>query len=528
MEAAAAGGRTLPLFVLDPHFAAAGRVGARRFAFLLESLADLDASLRDRYGSRLVVVRGEPCEVLAQLMRGECASVPGVRAASVLWEEECVEPWGVQRDASVEAAVAAAGGAAKAVAGGGHLLWEPRAALAANKGVAPTTMPAMLKLAAKLGAPPPPLEAPAALPMLPEALRLASSDDAAWAWGVPKLDSLEGFRDSAIEPGSNAFGVVGGERAGLERLRLSMEREGGEWVRKFEKPKSKSTCFEGTEASTTVLSPYLKFGCVSARTVKSQLDAAYARGAHAQPPGSLLGQLYFREMSYLHALKRGAEFAQQPSPVCADIPWDDPSTDAQAAERLSAWERGATGYPLIDASMRQLKETGWLHHLARHSVACFLTRGDLWLPWTAGAAVFDRELLDADWAVNNFNWLGLSGCAPWSPPYFRVYTPVPDHNKSSLNVQDAQGAFVDKFVPELAKLPAKYKYAPWTAPLAVLNAAGVKLGETYPRPIVDHKTKSKENIAAFKAALAANKEKQKATKPTPPQPPAPKRKRDAP
>jgi deoxyribodipyrimidine photolyase len=103
---------------------------------------------------------------------------------------------------------------------------------------------------------------------------------------------------------------------------------------------------------------------------------------------------------------------------------------------------------------------------------------------------------------NTFNWLGLAGVAPWSPPYFRVYSPTPDPKKSSLNVDDAAGAFVDRFVPELRRLPAKYKYAPWTAPKADLRAAGVALGDTYPRPIVDHKVASKANVARFKAAAA--------------------------
>ena len=99
--------------------------------------------------------------------------------------------------------------------------------------------------------------------------------------------------------------------------------------------------------------------------------------------------------------------------MCKDIDWD---TDEAAEKRFEAWEQGKTGYPLIDAAMRQLREQGWLHHLARHAVSCFLTRGDLYVHWTRGRDVFDRDLLDADWAINNFNWLGLAGVAPWSPP----------------------------------------------------------------------------------------------------------------
>eukprot|EP00434_Breviolum_minutum_P035504 symbB.v1.2.031430.t1/scaffold3635.1/size52935/8 len=136
--------------------------------------------------------------------------------------------------------------------------------------------------------------------------------------------------------------------------------------------------------------------------------------------------------------------------------------------------------------MRQLNKVGWMHHLARHAVACFLTRGDLWLSWEQGRDVFDKLLIDADWSLNNMNWLALSGAAPWSPPFFRVYHPVPKMD-SSLNVKDPE------FIPELHKMPSKYIYAPWTAPL-----------EDYPKPIVDHETASKANLARFKKALSSS------------------------
>mmetsp|Transcript_28797 Transcript_28797/g.65075 ORF Transcript_28797/g.65075 Transcript_28797/m.65075 type:complete len:170 (-) Transcript_28797:65-574(-) len=154
--------------------------------------------------------------------------------------------------------------------------------------------------------------------------------------------------------------------------------------------------------------------------------------------------------------------------------------------------------------MRQLTRVGWLHHLARHAVACFLTRGDLWQSWEHGRDVFDKYLLDADWALNNMNWLALSGAAPWSPPFFRVYHPVPKMD-SSLNVQDPEGKYIREFVPELANMPSKYIYAPWEAPLEVQKAAKCIVGKDYPKPIVDHRKASGENIARFKRALASSK-----------------------
>jgi len=169
------------------------------------------------------------------------------------------------------------------------------------------------------------------------------------------------------------------------------------------------------------------------------------------------------------------------------------------AALLSAWEDGRTGYPFIDALMRQLRQTGFMHHLGRHAVACFLTRGDLWQHWTKGRDVFDKYLLDADWALNNGNWLWLAGVAPFSSPYFRVYDPCPG-GKSSLNAEQ-EGHFVRHFVPELAKMPTKYIYKPCTAPLSVQQQAGCIIGRDYPAPVVDHKVAREANLQRFAAAL---------------------------
>lgn len=183
--------------------------------------------------------------------------------------------------------------------------------------------------------------------------------------------------------------------------------------------------------------------------------------------------------------------------MCKPIPWGSDE------KLLAAWQDGMTGYPFIDALMRQLRQTGWMHHLGRHAVACFLTRGDLWQSWTAGRDVFDKLLLDSDWAVNNGNWLWLAGVAPFSAPYFRVYDPCPGP-KSSLNAEQT-GEFVRHFVPELKAMPAKYIYKPWTAPLADQKKAGCIVGKDYPAPIVDHASSRDANLIRFKAGLDALK-----------------------
>ena len=137
--------------------------------------------------------------------------------------------------------------------------------------------------------------------------------------------------------------------------------------------------------------------------------------------------------------------------------------------------------------MRQLKAEGWMHHLARHCVACFLTRGDLWQSWTVGRDVFDRLLVDADWALNNANWMWLS-CSAFFHQYDRVYSPIAFPKKYPESRD-----FIRKWVPELAKYPDKYVIEPWIAPINIQKAAGCVIGVDYPKPMVDHAQASAEN-----------------------------------
>ena len=188
------------------------------------------------------------------------------------------------------------------------------------------------------------------------------------------------------------------------------------------------------------------------------------------------------------------------NPYCRKVPW---SSDPKL---LAAWKEGRTGYPWIDACMAQLHTEGWIHHLGRHAVACFLTRGDLWQSWEEGADHFEGHLLDADYALNNFNWLWLS-CSGFFYQYFRCYSPIAFQKKN-----DPNGNYIRKWVPELAYLPGKYIYEPWKAPISILKTAGVKLGVNYPRPIVDHAVVSKENMGRMALAYDMHKDEEAGSK----------------
>jgi cryptochrome len=152
--------------------------------------------------------------------------------------------------------------------------------------------------------------------------------------------------------------------------------------------------------------------------------------------------------------------------------------------------------------MTQLRQEGWIHHLARHAVACFLTRGDLWQSWEAGARVFDELLLDADWALNIGNWQWLSASA-FFHQFWRIYSPVAFGKKT-----DPSGAYIRKYLPQLARFPDKFIYSPWEAPLATQRLAGCIIGTDYPRPIVDHATTSAANLVKMKAAYGGTKDAQ--------------------
>ena len=289
----------------------------------------------------------------------------------------------------------------------------------------------------------------------------------------------------------------GGESEALERLSRKV-RDRPEFVNQFSKPSTVSTNERGNpmEPSTTGLSPYLSTGCLSVRKVWQECAKANLGSDHTKPPQSLIGQLMFREMFYL--LSRSVENWDDDvgNSNCKPIEWGE-----YDEELVRAWEEGMTGFPYIDAMMRQLEATGWMHHLGRHAVSCFLTRGQLWQNWKHGRDVFDRKLVDSDWAVNNGNWLWLAGVAPFSMPYYRVYNPCPD-SKSSLNVEAKEASFIRHWVPELASFPSRYIFEPHLAPEHVQEEAGCVIGTDYPSPIVDRKESRRVNLDLFKESLA--------------------------
>lgn len=446
-----------PVFVLDPWFLrpdpsapspGSTRVGINRIRFLLESLADLDASLRAR-GSRLLLLQGDPATVVPRL----CQRWGVTR----LCFEFDTEPYAQTRDGAVQEAARRDG--VEVVCPVSHTIFDPRETIQRNKGKPPMTYQSFIKL---LGTPHAPAPAPPSkLPPLgpevnsspgpsaqsqPSAKENTASETGAQLHilpGVPSLSDLgytraaEGQEEGAGEEEEEPP-FRGGETEGLRRLGEMMQRR--QWVADFEKPKGDPSAFMAP--ATTVLSPYLKFGCVSARLMYARVKEVYAlQRKHTLPPVSLEGQLLWREFFYTAAYGTPNFDRMEGNAACRQVAWTrDP-------EMLRRWRDGQTGFPWIDAIMMQLRKWGWMHHLARHSVACFLTRGDLYVHWEEGRDVFDRLLLDADWAINNGNWLWLSASAFFSQ-YHRIYSPISFGKK-----YDPTGKFIRKFVPVLKGQP---------------------------------------------------------------------------
>jgi cryptochrome len=266
----------------------------------------------------------------------------------------------------------------------------------------------------------------------------------------------------------------GGESIALQMLEEIIQNE--EYTATFEKPKSSPAAFE--PQSTTLLSPHLHFGSLSCREfywrVQDVVDKY--KGKASTPPTSLTGQLLFRDMYFGAQAALGYAFGQTVgNPECRFIPWHlpseiDPETklitgnyqidNQQAEEWFKRWKFGRTGFPWIDALMRQLRAEGWIHHLGRHSVACFLTRGGCYIDWERGAEVFEEWLIDHEAACNIGNWQWLS-CTAFFSQYFRMYSPVAFPQK-----WDKSGKFVRKYCPELRDFGDKFIYEPWKAPVA--------------------------------------------------------------
>ncbi|MGL4438803.1 MAG: cryptochrome/photolyase family protein, partial [Bosea sp. (in: a-proteobacteria)] len=242
--------------------------------------------------------------------------------------------------------------------------------------------------------------------------------------------------------------------------------------------------------STSKLSPHLRFGEISIRQCWHSAQQAHASGTTGASDADLevfLKELVWREFSY-HLLHHNPELATTNyAPRFDAFPWRDDHAS------LEAWQRGKTGYPIVDAGMRELYSTGWMHNRVRMIVGSFLVK-HLLTDWRRGEEWFWDTLVDADPASNAASWQWVAGSGADAAPYFRIFNPIIQGEKF-----DPDGVYVRKWVPELDKLPNAVLHKPWTAPPMILNAAGIRLGSTYPKPVVQHELARDRALNAFKS-----------------------------
>ncbi|MFM2129177.1 MAG: hypothetical protein RL477_723 [Pseudomonadota bacterium] len=450
--AVASGAPVVPCYVLDD--TAPDAPGAASRWWLHHSLAALGLGIAAR-GSRLVLRRGPLGESLMGLARDT--------GATAVYFSRRHGPDAAAEERRIRDSLAAAGVDCRPF--GASLLFEPERILTATGGPYKVFTPFYRACLAQ-DAPHQPLTAPAEIP-------------APGRW--PESDDLAGWRLRPSAPdwsGGLAESWTPGEAGAMARLEAFL----GSGLRGYATARDRPD-----RAGTSRLSAHLHFGEISPRAIWQRARFAAGRDpALAAGVEGFLRQLLWREFCH-YLLHHFPDLAKAPfRPEFAAFPWADDAT------ALARWQSGRTGYPIVDAGMRELWRTGWMHNRLRMIVASFLVK-DLMIHWRKGAEWFSDTLVDADAANNAAGWQWVAGCGADAAPYFRVFNPVLQARKF-----DPDGVYVRRWVPELARLPDKHLHAPWEAPAESLAGAGVRLGETYPLPMVEHGAARGRALAAFR------------------------------
>ncbi|HMN95304.1 MAG TPA: deoxyribodipyrimidine photo-lyase [Phycisphaerales bacterium] len=440
---AAARGAVLPVFIWAPEEEGDWPPGAASRWWLHHSLEALAAAL-GRLGAPLVVRRGPTLQALRSLLRE-------TGAGAIYWNRR-YEPAIVARDAGIKRALREEG--VEVDSFNAALLREPWS-IATGTGSPYKVFTPYWKASLAAGEPATPFDPPQRLNAPKGTLRGVAIGELELR---PTIDWAGGLRE-AWAPG---------ERGAQEALRTFLSGAVAEYAAGRDLP---------GEPLTSRLSPHLHFGEVSPRRIWHECAAARGRTRAPDAGASIdkfLAEVGWREFAHQLIFHFPATVTEPLRSEFASFPWRSDPAD------LRAWQRGATGYPLVDAGMRELWHTGWMHNRVRMVVASFLVK-HLLLPWQEGARWFWETLVDADLASNTLGWQWTAGCGADAAPYFRIFNPVAQGAKF-----DADGRYVRRWVPELAALSNRHLHAPWEAPEGELRAAGVRLGSTYPRPLVDH------------------------------------------
>ncbi len=460
LAAANSGMPVIPVYIHAPADEGAWPPGAAARWWLHHSLAALERQLRS-LGSRLVLRHANSYAELIALVKS-------TRARAVFWNRR-YEPEAHRRELALENQLEAMGVTPHAF--DGSLLYEPWTVRTKNGGPY-QVFGAFKRNTRTLPEPREPLRAPRRLTSpsrWPHSAPLATLDL------LPRIHWTAGL-EKAWRPGSAAA-----------------SRDFNRFLKRALDDYDEGRNLPG-RAGTSRLSARLHFGELSPAQVWHRVRAAYhARGRDASWRDSqFLTEILWRDFAH-HVLFHFPHTDRAPLRAqFARFPW------RRSASRLAAWQRGLTGYPIVDAGMRELWATGWMHNRVRMIVASFLVK-DLLIDWRAGARWFWDALVDADLANNTLGWQWSAGCGADAAPYFRIFNPTTQGKKF-----DPRGVYVRRWVPEIRRLPDGCIHEPWTASERALRAARIELGRTYPEPIVDH---AHSRLAALRALRAIGKKR---------------------
>jgi len=445
LHQAAKAGPVLPIYILDDKTPGKHAMGGASRLYLYHSLKALSESLN----GHLALFTGDPLTILKKLIKEH--SVKGV-----FWNR-LYEPYAIMRDTAIKKALKDLG--IEVESHNASLLWEPWLIHKSDETPYKVFTPFYKK--GCLSAKPPRAPLPT-----PNPLNLVKKPSGSLTLDALKLRPLKKWKEP-IE----ALWTIG-EKGAQKRLNDFL-KEGLPHYRKGRDFPAKPY--------VSRLSPHLHFGEISPH----QIYAAVHKLKGTENTAHFLSEIGWREFSY-NLLYHNPDLPEKNFQKKFDkFPWK------KSPAALKAWQKGETGIPFVDAGMRELWQTGYMHNRVRMVVGSFLIK-NLLIDWREGEKWFWDCLLDADLANNSASWQWVAGCGADAAPYFRIFNPVTQGVKF-----DPEGEYTLKYVPELSKMPLKYLFNPWEAPSDVLDKAGVVLGKTYPKPIVDLKASREEALKAF-------------------------------
>jgi deoxyribodipyrimidine photo-lyase len=450
LAAAAGAGPIVPLYILDDVNPGPWKLGGASRWWLHHSLEALHTDL-----GGLVLLRGDPRDVLPKF-------AARVSATHVFWNR-CYESFAIARDHEIKTTLQNSGIDAQSF--NGSLLFEPWEVATGTKEPFKVYTPFWRSCTSRS------IASPVTTP--PFKVKAVDEGDRLDDWELlPQRPNWAAGWDKMWQPG---------EKGAINRLETFIARELAEYRTLRDRP---------DRHNVSRLSPHLHFGEISPRTVWAKVSRHSDDASRRQDVVKFLSELGWREFAY-HLLYHFPSLPERNWRSSFDAyPWHDDKA------HLTAWQRGQTGFPLVDAGMRALWRTGWMHNRVRMVAASFLVK-HLRIDWRRGEAWFWDTLLDADLANNAAGWQWVAGSGADASPYFRIFNPI-----LQGRTFDPNGDYIRRWCPELAHLPTRFIHAPFEASPEILERAGVRLGETYPKPIVDHEKARRAALEGYQHVRA--------------------------